>query len=99
MSENDGRVGAFPANINKYTPRPEPDAVSITGLYKQSGKISGYQLSNGRRVGRDEGVRLAKQNKIKGVAVAENQGVEYLRALPDGQENNNLSNLPTVGIE
>lgn len=99
MSKNDNRLGPFPANINKVNPNPGPDALSITGLIKQSGKISGYQLSNGQRVSRDEGVRMAKDNKIKGVGVANKKETEYLRGLPDGNEANNLSNLPTVGIE
>lgn len=95
----DGRIGAFPSNINKYNPSPNPDALSITGLLKQSGKISGYQLSNGQKVTRDQGVQMAKENKIKGVGVASKKETEYLRSLPDGEEANNLSNLPTVGIE
>lgn len=98
-NEGGGRLQSFADNINKVTPQANPDAVTITGLYKQSGKISGYQLSNGCRVGRDEGVRMARLGKIRGVAVAANQGTEYLRALPDGEESNNLGNLPTVGVE
>lgn len=96
---NDGRLGAFSSNINKYNPTPDADALSITGLVKQSGKISGYQLSNGQKVTRDEGVRMAKDNKIRGVGVASKNATEYLRSLPDGKEANNLGNLPTVGIE
>lgn len=95
----DGRIGAFPANINKYNPVPNADALAITGLIKQSGKISGYQLSNGQKISRDEGVQMAKENKIRGVGVASKKETEYLRSLPDGEEANNLSNLPTVGIE
>jgi hypothetical protein len=86
----------LPASINEFTPQPAPDALSITGLVKSSGKVTGYQLSDGRRVTREEGVALAKQNKIRGVAVATKKGTEYLRSLPDGSENNNLGNLPTV---
>lgn len=96
---DDGRLGAFPANINKYNPTPDADALSITGLVKKSGKISGYQLSNGQKVTRDEGVRMAKDNKIRGVGVASKNETEYLRSLPDGEESNNLGNLPTVGLE
>ena len=40
-------------------PEPKSDAVTITGLVKEHGRIAGYQL-------------------------------------PDGDENNNLSSLPTV---
>lgn len=99
QSHDDGRIGAFPANINKVNPTPDPDALAITGLIKQSGKISGYQLSDGQKVSREQGVQMAKNNKIRGVGVANKKETEYLRSLPDGNEANNLSNLPTVGIE
>lgn len=93
---NDGRIGAFPANINTVNPTPATDALSITALVKKSGRVSGYQLSDGSKVTRDQGVQMAKNNKIRGVSVAVNQGTEYLRTLPDGADNNNLSNLPSV---
>jgi len=83
-------------NTNKYTPQQNSDALSIVGLVKSSGKVAGYQLSDGSKVTKTQGVDLAKQNKIKGVAVAVNQGTEYLRALPDGGQNNNLGNLPSI---
>ena len=86
----------LPKSINKETPVPDADALSITGLVKQSGKISGYQLSDGRKVTREEGVQMARDHKIRGVAVAAKKGTEYLRTLPDGSENNNLGSLPTV---
>lgn len=88
--------GPFPASINAFTPQPETNALSITGLIKSSGKIAGYQLSDGRKITREEGVRMARENKIRGVAVAVKKGTEYLRTLPDGSEDNNLGSLPTV---
>ncbi|MCI1965718.1 MAG: DUF3892 domain-containing protein [Oscillospiraceae bacterium] len=88
--------GPLPKAINEFTPQPGADALSITGLIKSSGKITGYQLSDGRKIDRQEGVRLARENQIQGVAVAVKKGTEYLRSLPDGSENNNLGNLPTV---
>ncbi len=42
---------------------------------------------------------LARQGEIKGVGVASRNGNEYLKSLPDGTENNNLSNLPSVKIK
>ena len=83
-------------STNAYTPNPAPDALSIVGLIKSAGKITGYKLSDGRSVSRDEGVNLAKQNKIKGVAVAVKGKTQYLRGLPDDNEDNNLGNLPSV---
>lgn len=71
-------------------PIPAADAVSITGLVKKSGRISGYQLSD------DRIVSLAKNGKIKGVGVAHNKDTEYLKSIPDDSENNNLSSLPIV---
>lgn len=94
---NDGMIGPLPAAINKVNPVPDADAVSVTGLIKQSGRVNGYQLSNGQQVTKDQGVDMAKNHKIRGVGVAQNKGSEYLRALPDGNQSTNLSSLPTVG--
>lgn len=85
-----------PDSINKVVPEPNANAVSVVGLVKHGGKISGYQLSDGKNVTKQEGVQMAKENRIRGVAVAEKKGTEYLRSLPDGTENNNLGNLPSV---
>ncbi|QAT48499.1 DUF3892 domain-containing protein [Caproiciproducens sp. NJN-50] len=88
--------GPLPKSINEFTPDPKADALSITGLVKSSGKITGYQLSDGRKITREEGVRMTRENQIRGVAVAVKKGTEYLRSLPDGSEDNNLGSLPTV---
>ncbi len=96
MNQNQEKSTAFPASINKVNPVPDEDALSITGLIKKSGKISGYQLSDGEKVSKEQGVQMAKDNRIKRVGVAVKQGTEYLRTLPDGDENNNLGNLPSV---
>ena len=88
--------GPLPQAINQFTPDPQAGALSITGLLKSSGRITGYQLSNGQKVTREEGVRLTRENKIRGVAVAVKKGTEYLRSLPDGSERNNLGSLTTV---
>jgi len=89
-------ANALAMNTNSVIPDPAPDAQSITSVVKKSGKITGYKLSGGQSVSKEEGVRMAKEGQIKGVGVATNQGTEYLRALPDGNESNNLGNLPTV---
>lgn len=72
------------------------DALRITGLVKSDGTVTGYQLSDGRIVSRESGVELAKENKIQGVGVAHNKDTEYLKSIPDGTQDNNLSHLPTV---
>lgn len=88
--------GNLPFGINSFTPDPKPDAKQITKLIKKSGKVTGYELSNGILVSKEEGVALAKSGDIKNVGVATRKGNEYLRALPDGSEGNNLGNLPSV---
>ncbi len=75
---------------------PKPDAKEITGLVKHSGRISGYQLSDGQVVSKEEGVMMARQGGIKGVGISSRKGSEYLKSLPDEIENNNLSNLPAI---
>ncbi|MGL5751164.1 MAG: DUF3892 domain-containing protein [Paraclostridium sp.] len=96
MDFNNGMIGNLPANINKDIPIPNSDAKRITKLVKHSGDVVGYELSNGNIVSKEEAISLAKQGEILGVAVATNKGNEYLRSLPDGTENNNLSNLPII---
>lgn len=77
-------------------PQPKADAKEITGLLKTGGKITGYQLSGGETVTKEEGIAMAKKGEIRGVGVAHRKDTEYLKSLPDGSENNNLSSLPTV---
>lgn len=77
-------------------PNPKADAKEIVGLVKTSGRITGYQLSDGSTVSKEEGVAMAKSGEIQGVGVAHRKGSEYLKSLPDGSENNNLGNLPSV---
>lgn len=77
-------------------PNAKSDAKEIVGLVKSSGKISGYQLSDGSTVTKEEGVSMAKHGDIKGVGIAHRKDSEYLKSLPDGTEKNNLSNLPSI---
>ena len=77
-------------------PNAKADAKEIIGLVKSSGRITGYQLSDGSIVSKDEGVTMAKAGDIQGVGIAHRKDTEYLKSLPDGTENNNLSSLPTV---
>lgn len=95
MKQENGRIGNLPANINIMNPVPRKDAKAITGLIRKNGKVSGYTLSDGRVLSKREGVALAKQGGIRGVAIASRNGNEYLRSLPDGSESVNLGDLPT----
>lgn len=90
----------FTASLAKNTlddiPTPKSDAKDIVGLVKSRGRITGYQLSDGRTVSKQEGVDLAKAGEIKGVGVAHRKDSEYLKTIPDKTEGNNLGNLPSI---
>lgn len=77
-------------------PSPKADAKDIVGLVKSSGRITGYRLSDSSIVSKEEGVSMAKAGEIQGVGIAHRNDSEYLKSLPDGTENNNLGNLPSV---
>ena len=77
-------------------PEAKSDAKDIVGLVKSGGRITGYQLSDGTAVSKEEGVKMAKNGDIKDVGIAHRKGNEYLKSLPDGQEGNTLSNLPSI---
>lgn len=96
MNEQKSLSKALPMAAMDEVPTPKEDAVTITGLVKEDGRISGYQLSDQRIVSREEGVMLARAGEIKGVGIAHNKDTEYLKTLPDDSETNNLSALPTV---
>lgn len=87
---------ALAMNALDSIPEPNADAKKITALVKEGGRVTGYQLSDGAIVSKEEGVSLAKSGGIAGVGIAHRDGKEYLKSLPDATENNNLSHLPTV---
>ena len=92
-------LSTLPLMAMAEVPTPGPNASHITGLVKDNGRITGYQLSDGRVVDKDEGLELARQGQIAGVGIATNQGTEYLKSLPDQTESNNLGNLPSITQE
>lgn len=95
-SENNENLSKLPLLAMKDIPAPEPDAKQIVALVKEQGRVSGYKLSDGKVLTKDEGIELARQGGIRGVGISSRNGSEYLKSLPDGDENNNLSNLPSV---
>lgn len=95
---NDKIIGNLPENINKEVPIPNDDAKKITAVIKHSGEIVGYELSNGQRLTKEEGIQMAKDGEIQGVVVASRNGKEYLRSLPDESEDNNLAYLPYIPL-
>lgn len=77
-------------------PQANANAKRIIGLVKEGGRITGYQLSDETFVSKPEAVSMAKQGQIAGVGIAHRGDTEYLKAIPDGSESNNLGNLPSV---
>lgn len=77
-------------------PQPDANARHIVALVKQGGRITGYQLSDDSIVEKQKAVSMAKQGQIAGVGIAHRKDTEYLKSIPDGSENNNLGNLPSV---
>ena len=92
-SSQKDRIGRMPAGINIMNPVARKDAETITEMVRENGRVTGYKLSGGRTLSKKEGVALAKQGGIRGVAIASRNGSEYLRSYPDGNESNNLGNL------
>lgn len=77
-------------------PQADINAKRITGLVKEGGRITGYQLSDNTIVEKQQAVDMAKQGQIAGVGIAHRGDTEYLKSIPDGSENNNLGNLPSI---
>jgi hypothetical protein len=77
-------------------PQASANAKRIVGLVKEGGRITGYQLSDNSIVEKQQAVDMAKQGQIAGVGIAHRGDTEYLKSIPDGSENNNLGNLPSV---
>ena len=77
-------------------PQAKPNAKRIVGLVKTGGRVTGYQLSDNSIVEKQQAVSMAKQGQIAGVGIAHRGATEYLKSIPDGSENNNLGNLPSV---
>ena len=86
-------------NTLDQIPQTNPNAKRIVGLVKEGGRITGHKLSDESFVSKPEAVSMAKQGQIKGVGIAHRGDTEYLKSIPDGTENNNLGNLPSVSPE
>ena len=77
-------------------PQADPNAKRIVGLVKEGGRITGYQLSDDSIVEKQQAVDMAKQGQIAGVGIAHRGDTEYLRSIPNGNENDDLGSLPSV---
>ena len=83
-------------NTLDQIPQANSNAMRIVGLVKEGGRITGYQLSDNSIVEKQQAVNMAKLGQIAGVGIAHRGDTEYLKSIPDGSENNNLGNLPSV---
>ena len=83
-------------NTLDQIPQAKANAKRIVGLVKEGGRITGYQLSDNSIVEKQQAVDMAKQGQIAGVGIAHRGDTEYLKSVPNGSENDNLSNLPAV---
>ena len=86
-------------NTLDQIPQANSNAKRIVGLVKEGGRITGYKLSDETFVSKPEAVSMAKQGQIAGVGISHRGDTEYLKSIPDGTENNNLGNLPSVSPE
>ena len=86
-------------NTLDQIPQVGPNARHIVGLVKEGGRITGYKLSDETFVSKPEAVSMAKQGQIAGVGIAHRGDTEYLKSIPNGNENDNLGNLPSVSPE
>ena len=80
-------------------PQANSNAKRIVGLVKEGGRITGYQLSDNSIVEKQQAVDKAKQGEIADVAIAHRGDTEYLKSVPNGSENDNLSNLPSISSD
>ncbi len=86
----------FVKNTLDQIPNANSNAKRIVGLVKSGGRVTGYKLSDNSILSKAEAVSLAKQGGIAGVGIAHRKDNEYLKSIPNGSENDNLSNLPSV---
>ena len=86
-------------NTLDQIPQADSNAKRIVGLVKEGGRITGYRLSDNTIVEKQQAVNMAKQGQIADVGIAHRGDTEYLKSIPNGSENDNLGNLPSVSPE
>lgn len=100
MESDTGTLTNFIAqNTNRVVSEGGAEAKSITTLLKQGGDVVGYKLSDGSRVSVEEAIQMAMNNELQHVGVSTSKaGTPYIRSLADGDESNNLGNLPSETV-
>jgi hypothetical protein len=96
MADHHHDLSQLPMMALKDIPVPSANAQQIVALVKESGRVTGYKLADGRTLSKEQGVDLARHGGIQGVGIATRNGNEYLKSLPDDSQSNNLSDLPSI---
>ena len=98
MKDNSNNINGseLVKNTLDQIPQAKSNAKQITGLVKENGRVTGYQLSDNTIVEKPQAVQMAKQGEISGVGIAHRGDNEYLKSIPNNKENDNLENLPTI---
>ena len=101
MNENSNNINGNELVYNTLDeiPQAKTNAKRITGLVKENGRVTGYQLSDNSIVEKPQAVQMAKHSEIAGVGIAHRGGNEYLKSIPNDKEKDNLGNLPAVTTE
>ena len=101
MNDNSNSINGneLVKNTLDEIPEAKSNAKRITGLVKENGRVTGYQLSDDTIVEKPQAVQMAKQGEISGVGIAHRGDNKYLKSIPNDKENDNLGNLPAVTKE
>lgn len=96
MSDDRGDLN-FSHVVNQVVSEGNQNAEEITRLIKSGGQVVGYELSSGKHISVHQAIEMAKHNALRHVGVSTSKdGSEYIRSLADGNEANNLGNLPSI---
>ncbi|MBE6023142.1 MAG: DUF3892 domain-containing protein [Cellulosilyticum sp.] len=97
MAEEDRGNMIFSNVVNRVVSEGGANAQAITKLIKSGGEVVGYELESGQHISVHQAIEMAKGNMLKHVGVSTSKdGSEYIRSLADGDESNNLGNLPSI---
>lgn len=86
--------------VNHVVSEGGANAEQITKLIKSGGEVVGYELESGKHISVEQAIGMARNNQLKHVGVSTSKdGSEYIRSLADGDESNNLGNLPSISAD
>lgn len=97
MSEKHKSNMEFSNVVNQVVSEGDEHAETIAKLIRSGGEVVGYELESGKQISVSQAIEMAKSNRLKHVGVSTSKdGSEYIRSLADGDESNNLGNLPSI---